>query len=197
MKYLRRVLGVIKTDEIGNVDITKHLNIESIKHLIERRKLNWWGHQVKIPRKTWDDEIKIIIITKDRALLEAGIIIRKRKGSAKSEEIVEKAAKLQILRPYYINKVVMVASLFIHPLRSHAKYFNEMKTLRDDNKQLKMILSWNNENIITLSLKDIKRRKLWNIGTKVFIEDDSTYDKRKIQGEIRHGAKKENVNGQK
>lgn len=48
MKYLRRVLGVTRMDRLRNDYIRKELEVESILELINKRKLQWFGHLARM-----------------------------------------------------------------------------------------------------------------------------------------------------
>ena len=59
MKYLRRVLGVTRMDRLRNDYIRKELEVESILELINKRKLQWFGHLARMNserqvRKVWE-----------------------------------------------------------------------------------------------------------------------------------------------
>lgn len=58
MKYLRKVMGVRRTDRIRNTEIRSKLKVKSAKEIIENKKLNWFGHLVRMPndrnvKKIW------------------------------------------------------------------------------------------------------------------------------------------------
>ena len=48
MKYIRRVLGVTRMDKIPNETLRGMVNIPNILREIERRKLGWFGHLVRM-----------------------------------------------------------------------------------------------------------------------------------------------------
>jgi hypothetical protein len=48
MKYLRKVSGKTRRDQIMNTTIRNHLKQESVEVLMEKRRLRWHGHAVRM-----------------------------------------------------------------------------------------------------------------------------------------------------
>jgi hypothetical protein len=48
MKYLRKVVGKIRRDQIRNTKIRNQLKQESVEVLMEKRILRWYGHAVRM-----------------------------------------------------------------------------------------------------------------------------------------------------
>jgi hypothetical protein len=48
MKYLRKVIGKSRSDQIRNTTIRNQLKQESVEILMEERTLRWYGHAMRI-----------------------------------------------------------------------------------------------------------------------------------------------------
>jgi hypothetical protein len=48
MKYLRKVIGKTRRDQMRNTTIKKQLKQESVEVLMEKRTLRWYGHAVRM-----------------------------------------------------------------------------------------------------------------------------------------------------
>lgn len=48
MKYLSRVKGVTRKDNIGNNRVREQLNIESVEQFFASKQLGWWGYPKRI-----------------------------------------------------------------------------------------------------------------------------------------------------
>jgi hypothetical protein len=48
MKYLRKVIGKTRRDQIRNTTIRNRLMEESVEVLMEKRTLRWYGHAVRM-----------------------------------------------------------------------------------------------------------------------------------------------------
>ena len=48
MKYLRKVIGKTRRDQIRNTTIRNQLKQESVEVLMEKRTLRWYGHAVRM-----------------------------------------------------------------------------------------------------------------------------------------------------
>jgi hypothetical protein len=48
MKYLKKVTGKTRSDQIRNTTIRNQLKQESVKLLMEKRTLRWYGHAVRM-----------------------------------------------------------------------------------------------------------------------------------------------------
>jgi hypothetical protein len=61
MKFMTGILGKTRRDKIRNKDIREQLKVDDIKHDMERKKLKWYGHimrmaEERIPKKDAGDE---------------------------------------------------------------------------------------------------------------------------------------------
>lgn len=48
MRYLRLVRGITRRDRVRNKEVREHLNVEPLQVKIEKRKLRWFGHIVRM-----------------------------------------------------------------------------------------------------------------------------------------------------
>jgi hypothetical protein len=48
IKYFRKVSGKTRRDQIRNTTIRNHLKQESVEVLMEKRRLRWYGHAVRM-----------------------------------------------------------------------------------------------------------------------------------------------------
>jgi hypothetical protein len=63
MKFLRGILGKTRRDKIKNNNIREQLKVDDIKHDMERNRLKWYGHFMRmaderIPKKDAGVEIE-------------------------------------------------------------------------------------------------------------------------------------------
>ena len=58
MKYLRKVAGKTRRDQIRNTKIRNQLKQESVEVLMEKRTLRWYGHAV---RMEWERRPKLVL----------------------------------------------------------------------------------------------------------------------------------------
>jgi hypothetical protein len=63
MKFLREILGKTRRDKIRNDDIREQLKVDDIKNYIERNRLKWYGHvmrmsEERIPRRTLEMKLR-------------------------------------------------------------------------------------------------------------------------------------------
>jgi hypothetical protein len=63
MKFLREILGKTRRDKIKNDDIREQLKIDDIKYNIERNRLKWYGHVMRmaderIPKRTLEMKLR-------------------------------------------------------------------------------------------------------------------------------------------
>jgi hypothetical protein len=63
MKFLRGILGKARRDKIKNNNIREQLKVDDIKHDMERNRLKWYGHVMRmaderIPKKDAGVEIE-------------------------------------------------------------------------------------------------------------------------------------------
>jgi hypothetical protein len=63
MKFLRGILGKTRRDKIRNDDIREQLKVDNIKHDMERKRLKWYGHVMrmadeKIPKKMLEMKLR-------------------------------------------------------------------------------------------------------------------------------------------
>jgi hypothetical protein len=61
MKYLRKVIGKSRRDQIMNTTIRNQLKQESVEVLTEKRTLRWYGHAV---RMDWERRPKLVLETR-------------------------------------------------------------------------------------------------------------------------------------
>jgi hypothetical protein len=48
IKFLRGILGKTRRDKIRNNDIREQLKVDEIKHDMERNRLKWYGHVMRM-----------------------------------------------------------------------------------------------------------------------------------------------------
>jgi stalled ribosome rescue protein Dom34 len=48
MKFLREILGKTRRDKVKNDDIREQLKVDDIKYDIERNRLKWYGHVMRM-----------------------------------------------------------------------------------------------------------------------------------------------------
>jgi hypothetical protein len=63
MKFLREILGKTRRDKIKNDDIREQLKADDIKNDIERIRLKWYGHVMRmaderIPKRTLEMKLR-------------------------------------------------------------------------------------------------------------------------------------------
>jgi hypothetical protein len=58
MKYLGKVIGKTRSDQIRNTTIRNQLKQESVEVLMEKRTLRWYGHAV---RMDWERRPKLVL----------------------------------------------------------------------------------------------------------------------------------------
>jgi hypothetical protein len=69
IKYLRKVAGKTRRDQIRNTKIKNQLEQESIEGLMEKRKLRWYGHAV---RMEWERKPKLVLEARPEGGRERG-----------------------------------------------------------------------------------------------------------------------------
>jgi hypothetical protein len=63
MKFLREIIGKTRRDRIRNDDIREQLKVDDIKTDIEKNRLRWYGHVMRmagerIPKKTLEMKLR-------------------------------------------------------------------------------------------------------------------------------------------
>jgi hypothetical protein len=101
MKYLRKVTGKTRRDQIRNTKIRNQLKQESVEVLMENRTLTWYGHAVRMdlerrpklvlnarpeggrgrgrPRLEWEEYVKGLARKRGRKLPEVKRLAKNRK----------------------------------------------------------------------------------------------------------------------
>jgi hypothetical protein len=101
MKYLRKVIGKTRRDQIRKTTIRNHLKQESVEVLMEKRRLRWHGHAVRMdlerrrklvleagpeggrgrgrPRLEWEEYVERMACKRGRMLPEVKRLAQNRK----------------------------------------------------------------------------------------------------------------------